>query len=101
MRDGASLNARSLDAQKTGRLEAVLYWFQPATRWPTHPVPEQLLRAVDAVTGSPQFAFVRLSAPSDGGQTAKRDLAEFAEKIAPQVRQALVIDPIGIDPQVE
>lgn len=98
MGDNASLNARALEAEKEGRQEAILYWFQPATRWPSHPVPEQFFRVVDAMTGSPQFAFVRLSAMSDGGQTAERDLADFAKKLAPRVRRALAINPTEIEP---
>ena len=49
-------------------------------------VREQFMRVLDAVSGRPQYAFVRLSGPTDSGTAAKRDLAEFAERIALPIR---------------
>ncbi len=88
--DRETLVAKLMDVAKSGRTEAVVYWFQPATRWPSDPVPEQLWRVVDAVTGSPQHAFVRLSTPAENKEAAARDLAELAGEIAPLIRRILV-----------
>jgi EpsI family protein len=82
----ATLRTKRLEAHRGSAKEVVLYWFQPAKRWPAPDVGEQLMRVVDAVSGRPQYAFVRLSGPTDGGSTATRDLAEFAERIALPIR---------------
>ena len=81
-----TLRTKRLEAHLGSEKEAVLYWFQPALRWPAPAAGEQLLRIVDAVSGSPQYAFVRLSGPSDGSGDAARDLAEFAAGIAAPIR---------------
>jgi EpsI family protein len=81
-----ALRTKRLEAHLGSAREAVLYWFQPAKRWPAPVAVEELLRVVDAVAGRPQYAFVRLSAPSDGGDEAVRDLAEFAALIAAPIR---------------
>jgi EpsI family protein len=80
------LRTKHLEAHRGSSMEVVLYWFQPAKRWPAPDAGEQLMRVLDAVRGRPQYAFVRLSGPTDGGTAAKRDLAEFAEKIALPIR---------------
>jgi EpsI family protein len=85
-----TLVAKSMDVVKSGRTEAVVYWFQPATRWPSDPLSEQLWIVVDAVTGSPQHAFVRVSTGAEDREAAARDLAEFAGEIAPLIRRILV-----------
>ena len=82
------LVATQLDLQQ-GHLEQVaLYWFQPAERWPVAYVPEQVLLVLDALAGRPQYAFVRLSAPSARGGTVE-DLSAFASGISWPVRRAL------------
>jgi hypothetical protein len=67
----------------------VLYWFQPAGRWPGGAAVEQLLRIFDAIAGRPQYAFVRLSAPGRSDLEPTADLADFAARIAGSVRDAL------------
>jgi len=84
--DSVLLRTKRLEAHQGSAKEAVLYWFQPARRWPVPGVGEQLMRIVDAVSGYPQYAFVRLSGPTDGGEVANRDLAEFAARIALPIR---------------
>jgi EpsI family protein len=82
-----ALDAKRLDVQQGNAEEAVLYWFQPAERWPSKGISEQVWTAVDSVRGRPQFAFVRLSGPA--GATAERDLVEFAGLAAPAIRAAV------------
>jgi EpsI family protein len=73
-----------------GRVQQdVLYWFQPAERWPQGQAREQLARVWDAVAGRPQYAFVRLAAMSRAGEGAERDLLEFASELGWPVRRAL------------
>lgn len=90
--DGDTLTTRRLEAHLELAKESVLYWFQPAKRWPAQAASEQLLRVLDAMRGRPQYAFVRISAPTDGGPTAVRDLTEFAAEIAASVRA--VVDEV-------
>ncbi len=87
------LRAQQLSFHRGGAREAVLYWFQPAERWPLDAGAEELLRMLDAVAGRPQYAFVRLSARSDGSPAAADDLAEFAVGIAPAIRG--VVERVG------
>jgi EpsI family protein len=82
----AGLRTKLLEAHLGTAKEVVMYWFQPALRWPGPEAGEELMRVVDAVSGRPQYAFVRLSGPSDGGDEAERDLAEFAALIANPIR---------------
>ena len=89
VRDSGTLHTKLLDIHLQTRTEAVLYWFQPAKRWPGPPALEELLRVLDAIAGRPQYAFVRLSGPSDPSPTAATDLAEFAAEIAPAIRTAV------------
>ena len=91
MKDGKDLHAQRLRFSRGLAREAVLYWFQPAQRWPVNAGAEQLLRILDALEGRPQYAFVRLSAPSTG--TSGSDLAEFAVEIAPAIRG--LVDRVG------
>jgi len=91
MEDGKDLHAQQLRFRRGLAREAVLYWFQPARRWPFSGGAEQLLRIRDALDGRPQYAFVRLSAPSTG--TPGSDLAEFAVEIAPAIRS--LVDRVG------
>ena len=88
--NGETLTAKLLDVHLGTERQAVLYWFQPAARWPATAAVDQFLRIFDAVAGRPQYAFVRLSAPA-GGSTAEaeRDLTDFAAQIAWPVREAL------------
>ena len=92
MADGKDLHAQRLRFRRGLAREAVLYWFRPARRWPVvNSWAEQLLRIRAALEGRPQYAFVRLSAPSSG--TPSSDLAEFAVAIAPAIRS--VVDRVG------
>lgn len=86
---GERLLARKLDFHKGAARETVLYWFQPSRRWPTTGVTEQLLHALDAVRGQPQYAFVRLSVRTEANPSAERDLEAFAVQIAPEVRRVV------------
>jgi EpsI family protein len=69
--------------------QKVLYWFQPAERWPGRQIREQVVRIWDALAGRPQYAFVRIAVPSLPGHDAERELLEFAAEIAWPVRLAL------------
>jgi EpsI family protein len=90
---GDRLTTRRLEAHLGLAKESVLYWFQPAKRWPAQAATEQLLRVLDAARGRPQYAFVRVSGPTDGGATVVRDLAEFAGGVAASIRA--VVDQVG------
>ena len=92
------LRAKLLDAHRGLETEAVLYWFQPARRWPASGAVEEILRVADALNGTSQYAFVRLSAASGGGPSAAHDLLEFARLLAPSVRtrvESLAAPPPG------
>jgi EpsI family protein len=83
-----------LSATQGGREELVLYWFQPAGRWPSRGTSELLLRMLDRFHGSGQYAFVRLSTPIDrfGGVTreaAEQRLTRVAGDLAPWVRRVV------------
>jgi EpsI family protein len=84
-----SLSARLLRVHHQSRKDAVIYWFQPAARWPADGATEQALRLLDAATGRPQYAFVRLSVPSNGNPAAVEELSAFAGEIAAAVRAAV------------
>jgi EpsI family protein len=86
-----TLHAQGMKLEKEGRRRLVNYWFQPAGRWPRVRAAEELARVLDAMRGSPQYAFVRLSSPMGAGseEDASRDLAEFAAAIAGAVRTAV------------
>jgi EpsI family protein len=90
-----TLRAKLLDAHHGTSRQAVLYWFQPAGRWPAGATAEQVLRIFDAMAGRPQYAFVRLAAPVDGHLDGERDLAEFAARVARPIRAALEADRGG------
>lgn len=96
--DSALLRTKHLEAHQGSAKEAVLYWFQPARRWPAPDAGEQLMRIVDAVRGYPQYAFVRLSGPTDGGPMATRDLADFAAGIALPIREFVDNDGEAMPP---
>ena len=93
--DSGTLRTKLLGVHLETRTEAVLYWFQPAERWPGQLAVEELLRVLDAIAGRPQYAFVRLSGPSDASPTADEDLAEFAAAIAPSIRTLVEAIPDG------
>jgi EpsI family protein len=88
---GERLVAKLLDAHHGSVTQKVLYWFQPAGRWPAESSLEQLARVADAIAGRPQYAFVRLAANAAPGQdaTAEAELADFAARIAETMRAAL------------
>ncbi len=92
---GDSLRATFLEAHLGIQHQTVLYWFQPAARWPAGAAAEQLLRIYDAVTGRPQYAFVRFTSSSSENATAADDLSEFAAEIAPAIR--LVVEQLGAE----
>src|SRR5262249_52464491 len=52
--NGEALDAKLLDAHHGTNRRAVLYWFQPAARWPFSAAVEQLVRIYDAIAGRPQ-----------------------------------------------
>jgi EpsI family protein len=87
--DGGTLRAKLLDAQQGNLGQAVVYWFQPAQRWPRSATTEQVARLFDAMAGRPQYAFVRLAAPVTPGLRAEADITEFAAQIAWPIRDAL------------
>jgi len=89
MDDGTPLHARLLRTDLNGREEMTLYWFQPAARWPGAAWAEQLLRIWDSLRGSPQYAFVRLSAPAS--QATEAMLVRFARAIAPDIRKVVAV----------
>jgi len=87
-----SLPATLLDMRRGTATELVLYWFQPAGRWPGSVAVEQLMFVFDAVAGRPQYAFVRLVAAVPSGSVrsrAARDLIDLATEVAWPVRTAL------------
>jgi EpsI family protein len=83
-----TLWASLLDAHAGAARQTVVYWFQPAGRWPREAFLEELLRLEDALAGRPQYAFVRLAAASDG-ETVVRELAEFVSHLARPIRSNL------------
>jgi EpsI family protein len=87
--DAPALRAKLLDAHRGLEREAVIYWFQPAGRWPASGALEEILRLADAVRATPQYGFVRLSAPTENRPEAAQDLLEFAGLLAPSVRGAV------------
>jgi EpsI family protein len=87
MKDGGTLQARTFKAHLNGKEESVLYWFQPVGRWPKAMWLEQLLRVYDSIRGTPQYAFVRLSAPSSPG--TEKALVGFAQEMGLQARKVL------------
>ena len=91
---GEKLTVKLLAATQAGREELVLYWFQPAHRWPVAASPEHLLRILDRFEGRPQYAFVRLSTDlgtrGDGSRAdAEALLARMAIEAAPWIRKAV------------
>ncbi len=83
------IHGKFLVVQRVNKEQEVLYWFQPARRWPTTGLPEQLLQVLDAVTGRPQYAFVRVSAARQEGSGSEADLIEFASGLAPSIREGV------------
>jgi len=89
--DGKSLTGKLLAANLGNQEELVLYWFQPAGRWPRPSPFELALRGLDALEGRSRYAFVRLSTriPSnDASQltAAEARLVDAARALAPSVR---------------
>jgi EpsI family protein len=87
--NGEEFVATRLRAQRGNARQDVLYWFQPAGRWPRSEGAEQVLRIVDAIAGRPQYAFVRLAAPASDDAASARSLIDFAANVGPAVRAAL------------
>ena len=90
---GARAQVKLFRADLGGRQELVLWWFQPATRWPRKEPLEPFLRVGDALLGAKQYAFVRLSTPLERGpdadDRAREVLAAMAAELAPWVRETL------------
>jgi EpsI family protein len=92
--DGESLSVKLLAASLGSQEELVLYWFQPAGRWPRRSPVEQALRGIDALEGRSRYAFVRLSTRIAGNDRAQQSaaearLVEAARALAPAVREAV------------
>ncbi|MEX2209205.1 MAG: exosortase C-terminal domain/associated protein EpsI [Myxococcota bacterium] len=92
--DGERMAVRAMGATLGGKEERVLYWFQPAARWPTFTPREQVQRILDGFAGHSQYGFVRLStqvARPSAEERARADatLARVAAALAPAVRQAV------------
>lgn len=99
--DGELMVVKSLSATLGGREERVLYWFQPASRWPTSTPREQIQRMADSLAGRSQYGFVRLSVQaSRPGLEARREadarLEAIAIELGPAVRRAVTA---GTDPE--
>ncbi len=97
--DGERIVVKSMQAALGGREERVLYWFQPAARWPTSSPREQILRMLDGLAGRAQYGFVRLSTQIDpSNEAARREadarLAAIALELGPSVRRAVTEDSI-------
>ncbi|MFI5314433.1 MAG: exosortase C-terminal domain/associated protein EpsI [Myxococcota bacterium] len=95
---GETLHARFLAATQGPSEELVLYWFQPAGRWPSASHFEPLLRAVDGLLGRSRYAFVRLStrvaAPGAAeAAAAETQLVALARELAAPVRSAVRGEP--------
>lgn len=93
--DAHSLVATRLITDNGVASQTVLYWFQPAGRWPGRPLFEQLLRVYDAAMGRPQYVFARLSTLNGEGFDEDRDLKEFARLLALPLRNALEAGRVG------
>lgn len=92
--DGKSLTGKLLAADLGAQEELVLYWFQPAGRWPRQSPVELALRGIDALAGRSRYAFVRLSTRIAAADVAERRAAEArlvdaARALAPAVRAAV------------
>jgi EpsI family protein len=93
-----SFRATLLDMRRGVLNELVLYWFQPAERWPHGRIVEELLYVYDAMAGRPQYAFVRLVGqvlPGSDRPGIVADLREFAGELAWPVRDALSAPEAG------
>jgi EpsI family protein len=89
---GDSLRAQLLEAHLGAKRQLVLYWFQPAARWPQGVVAEEIRFILDAVVGRPQYAFVRLIAavPEAASRAEILDqLIVFASELAWPVRSVV------------
>jgi EpsI family protein len=89
--DGKSLTGKLLAANLGTQEELVLYWFQPAGRWPQRSPAELALRGIDALAGRSRYAFVRLSTRIGSADPAQQSaaearLVEAARALAPAVR---------------
>ena len=82
--ESGSFQARELETHNGVLEEQVLYWFQPADRWPGSYTSEQLTQVLDAMRGRPQYGFVRLSVA--GTRELAGELRELAPEIAVLVR---------------
>lgn len=87
--NGDSIAARLLWTYKHGTEELVLYWFQPAGRWPVAGWKEDFLRVYDSLRRMPQYGFVRLSTRTANGDRGREILVDLARELAPSVRGAL------------
>lgn len=100
---GDSFRARLLDTHQRSDRQLVLYWFQPAGRWPRGIFAEELLFLLDALAGRPQYGFVRLVAgvPDASSRPAVlADLVAFAGGLAGPLRD-VVTDGGGPSPTTD
>jgi EpsI family protein len=94
--EGDTIQAQLLDTHRGTARRLVLHWIQPAARWPRGVLTEELTYVLDAISGRPQYAFVRLVAdvPDAAAYSAVyQDLIAFASEVAWPVRAALSADP--------
>jgi len=89
-----SFPAWFMRTELSGTEELVLYWFQPARRWPASELHEPVARAFDRLAGHTEYAFIRLSLrrPPSRRPVSEVDLAPLvgmATELAPWARQAV------------
>ena len=91
--NGEAFPVRFMRGELSGANEVVLYWRQPAKRWPRSMPAEYFLRLRDRVLGRPQYAFVRISLrrPTSLDGVPESDMAALraaAAALAPWAREA-------------
>ena len=91
--DDESLTAQIFRATQGRDETLVVYWFQPAGRWPRAHPEELFFRVYDAISGRKRYAFVRLTTPftstEPGSGSAEERLVKLAREMAPWVRNVL------------
>jgi EpsI family protein len=93
---GGILHAHFVEAHLREARQLVLYWFQPAARWPRPALAEEVMFLADAVLGRPQYAYVRLVASMPRGASHSvvvGDLLALASEVAWPVRAIVSGDP--------
>jgi EpsI family protein len=90
--DGSELRLDLMISQLESEQQIVLFWVQPASRWPADPGVEQVLGLADAVRGDDRYAFVRVSAVWTGRGSDDAFVRAFARELAPAIRTLLRAD---------